>query len=364
MAIGRCRQAKNFQTMKSEMSARSKSASSRARVSTRLIGVSLILAVLPLIFSASAQVTVKTLGGGPVVVGGPAYGFVNGPTLQESQFDNPFGCALDSAGNLFIADRDNGQIRKLNIVADKASTYLSGLNLPVAVAIDAANNLYVASQGDGTIRKFDSFGNPIATVSGLSAPTAIALDGSTNIYVTELGGAVKRISPTGNVTPLANGFNQPRGVAVMDSGAIAVSENHAIRLIDPITLNLSYLAGSNAPGFTNGPGLLARFNQPHQLAKAPNGSLVVADRMNHRVRVVTTNGITTTLYGIEPDAWASDYPGWEDGSVEFAEAREPVGVTIAKDGTVYSTEVFYHLIRKITGAGLSATISGGPGGPG
>jgi hypothetical protein len=165
--------------MKSEMSASSKSASSRARVSTRLIGLSLMLALLPLISSASAQVTVKTLGGGPVVVNGPAYGFVNGPTLQESQFDNPFGCALDSAGNLFVADRDNGQVRKLDIASDKASTYLSGLNLPVAVAIDAANNLYVASQGEGTIRKFDSFGNPTATVSGLSAPTAIALDGST-----------------------------------------------------------------------------------------------------------------------------------------------------------------------------------------
>jgi sugar lactone lactonase YvrE len=113
---------------------------------------------------------------------------------------------------------------EIDIAADKATTYLSGLNLPVAVAIDAANNLYVVSEGEGTIRKFDSFGNPIATVSGLSAPTAIALDGTTNIYVTELGGAVKRISPAGNVTSLVNGFNQPRGVAVMDSGAIAVSE--------------------------------------------------------------------------------------------------------------------------------------------
>src|SRR5437867_11999440 len=99
-------------------------------------------------------------------MGGPASGFVNGHTLQESQFNSPCRCILDSAGNLYVADRDNGKVRKLDIAGDRAHTYLTGLNRPVSVALDNANNLYVADQGDGTIRKFDSFGNEIATFSG------------------------------------------------------------------------------------------------------------------------------------------------------------------------------------------------------
>ena len=192
--------------------------------------------------------------------------------------------------------------------------------------------------------------------------TAITLDGLTNIYVTELAGNVKRVSPAGAVTVVKTGLAEPRGIAILDSGAIAVSENHAIRLIDPLTQNLTYLSGASTPGFTNGPPDLAKFNTPHQIAKAPNGSLVVADRLNHRVRLVDTNGITTTIYGIKPEEWVSDYPGWEDGSDEFAEAREPVGVTVGRDGTVYATEIVYHLVRSATGTDLDA--GGGAGGNG
>jgi hypothetical protein len=315
--------------------------------------------------SLSAQVSVETLGGGPITPGGPANGFANGNSMDESQFNSPYGCALDSAENLYIADRDNGVIRKLNFGTDRVSTYLTGFNQPVALVFDPGNTLYVASQGDGTVRKFDRFGNPIAVFGGFTGLTAITLDGQTNVFVTEISGTVKRISPAGAVTVIKTGLAQARGIAIMNDGSIAVSEDHAIRLINPITQDITFLSGASTPGFTNGPAELAKFNTPHHIAKAPNGTLVVADRLNHRVRLVDTNGITTTLYGVRPEEWISDFAGWEDGDVEFAEAREPIGVAVGSDGKVYTTEVFYHLVRAASGAGLdSAGGNGGNGGNG
>jgi sugar lactone lactonase YvrE len=323
------------------------------------------------LFAAAAlgQVQVLTLGGGPSQ-GNPNYaGFVNGSTFAVAQYNGPQGLARDSIGNLYIADRKNNAVRKITEPANDensiTSTFAGGLDQPVGVAIDASDHIYVLTRGDGRIRKYDKFGNLLATISNLlTLPQAIALDASSNFYVAEHGGLVKRITPSGSVSVLAGGFNQPQGIAVLRDGSIAVSDtgNHRIRVIHP-DLTVSTLAGGTA-GFTDGTGSAARFFAPHQIATAPNGALVVADRYNHRVRLVTTNGTTTTLYGVDPAQWVpSDFTGWWDGSVELAEAREPVGITVAPNGTVYTTEVFYHILRQVTGAGLSAPPGGGdPGG--
>jgi hypothetical protein len=309
------------------------------------LGLALGLAILPGV--AHAQVIVKTLGGGPIIDGGPAYGYLDGAALQESQFNMPCGLALDAAGLLYVADRDNGAVRKLNLQSDHVTTLIRGLKQPVALAFGRDDTLYVANYGDGTVRKFDLFGNPLAIYSGLSKPTALDVTGDI-VYVTELTGALKRISPEGEITTVTTGFLEPRGLAVLDDNTLAISENHAIRRLNLVTLKADYLAGTNTPGLINGASSLARFNQPHHIARAPNGDLVVADRMNHCVRTVDAIGTTITLYGVPSNLWGSPYPGWWDGDAVAAEAREPVGVAVARDGTVYTTEVFYHLVRRVT----------------
>lgn len=316
----------------------------------------LALGLAGLLPNAHAQVTVKTLGGGPIILDGPANGFVDGATLQESQFSTPSGLALDAAGLLYVADRDNGAVRQLDVQADAVTTLITGLHQPVALAFGEEDVLYVASQGDGTVRKFDHFGNLLNTYTGFTQPTALGVDGAT-VYVTELGGALKRISPEGAITIVTTGFTQPRGLAVLDSTTLAVSENHAIRRLNLETLRADYLAGTNAPGLTNGAGYLARFNQPHQIARAPNGGLVVADRLNQCVRAVDASGTTRTLYGVRSNQWSSPFPGWQDGDVKTAEASEPVGVAVGRDGTVYTTEVFYHLIREVTSSVTDTNIT-------
>jgi hypothetical protein len=321
------------------------------------------------------QVTVKTLGGGPLKIGGPSNGYVDGPTLQQSQFNYPIVSAIDPDGFLYVADRDNGVIRKLDVPGDRSTTYLPNTTTytdkfaePVAIVFDRGTNLYVLNQGDGTVRKFDRFANLLNTFVGLNSPTAFALDTATNLYVTELGGAVKRITPTGLITTLRSGFVEPSGIAIISNLFAAITENHAVRLLNlanPTIVTL--VAGSSSAGFRDGPGELARFDTPEHIAVAPSGILVVADHFNHRVRLVDLNGTVSTLYGIDQSRWASDYPGWEDsppgGGVDFVEAREPVGVTVARDGTIYTSEVFYHIIRRATASSLTAPPGGvAPGG--
>jgi len=328
-------------------------------------GIALAACLAFLASGASGQVVVTTLGGGPVTPGGPAAGFRDGDTLQNSQFNFPAGCALDPAGNLYIADQNNHAIRKLTLAANRCVTIITNLNAPAAIVVDAATNLYVADQGSGRVIEFDRFAFPVFTWSGLPGLTAIALDAQTNLYVTQLNGAVSELSPGVSAPRLiTSGLNQPQGIAVLDSGLLAVSDtgNHYLRVIDPATGATLHFIGSTtnaAGGFLDGPAERAKFNQPHKLARAPNGSLVVADRLNHRVRLVGLDNIVTTIYGIDPSDWASNFPGWEDGDAQFAEAREPVGVAVGADGTVYATEVYYDLVRQATGAGIGPTGSTG-----
>ncbi|HVY68589.1 MAG TPA: chitobiase/beta-hexosaminidase C-terminal domain-containing protein, partial [Verrucomicrobiae bacterium] len=354
--------------MKTEKTAREGSAGGRAPVSGGRLAAGLgLLLALVLAPSATAQTDVQTIGGGPRVLGGPANGYWDGEPIQDSQFNFPAGITVTPSSDLLIADRDNGRIRLLSFSANRVFTDLIGLNMPVDVTLDGATNMYVLNQGDGTVFKYNLFGNRAnPTITGLVNPTAFALDLTTNLYVTELGGAVKKITPAGVVTTLRTDLNQPQGIEVMNNGLLAVSDtgNHAIRLINSTNGSMTLLTGGNGPGFTDGFAFEAKLNSPQGLAKSGSGLLVVADTGNNRVRLVTTNGIVTTIYGTNSTAWASDYPGWEDGDPTVAESRAPVGVAVAPGGTVYVTEDYYHLIRQVTGSPVSGNGGNGNGGNG
>ncbi len=335
--------------------------------------------------SVSAQPAVETLGGGPSQSSPPYWGFMNGDTKVSAQFHSPWGLATDSTGNLlFVADRDNNVVRKLNLPGNLTSTFASSstnkLNQPVGVAVDGAGSVYVLNRGNGnngTLLKFSAAGSFVSTnATGLANATALAIDGITNLFVTVNGNTVIRVTPSKVVTTIATLTNagvQLQGIAVLDGGTLAVSDsgNHGLWLIDPFTGNWWPLAGFNGAGDMFGPGDEAQFNQPAGLATAGDGYLVVADRGNHRVKVVDTwFGDVTKLYGVSSSLWYTGtgaYPGWWDATVSALEseavgseeAREPVAVVVAPGGEVYATEVYYHLIRKVTDSGLP--VPGSPG---
>src|SRR5690348_15815033 len=137
---------------------------SRLRASGAILFSGLVLATAQL----GAFPVVSTLGGGPAP-GHPSYfGFITGDTAAVAQFHTPVGIAADFAGTLlYVADRDNNAIRRLDLVAGQTITFATfGMNKPVGVAVDGAGNVFVLNQGNGSngsVEEFNSFGNFLGT---------------------------------------------------------------------------------------------------------------------------------------------------------------------------------------------------------
>jgi hypothetical protein len=313
---------------------------------------------------------------------------VDGPTTAFSQFRLPLGGTLDPAGNLLLADSGNGAVRYLDFEADYTSTAIPGLAAPVALTYDAGGSLYVLDQGAGELLRYDRYDSlyqfPERVLTGLPSPTAMSMDADTNLYLVTMGGDLRwyDLSFTNNVTKtlsalLAVPLKEPRGVAVVSKDLVAVSDAGAnrVRFLKRSDGSPVLDVGTGTAGFRNGLADVAMFNQPWQIAAWTNGTLVVADRMNHRVRLVRRDGVVTTLYGVDPSLWEGPclscnpvlLPGLFDGrngEAKSAEAREPVGVTITREGVVYTTEAFYHVVRKVTGVTFPSSGGGGGGGGG
>jgi hypothetical protein len=301
---------------------------------------------------------------------------VDGDTAAAALFNTPVGLALDSSGNfLYVADRGNNAIRTLNFSGNLTFTFATyGVDQPVGVALDKAGNVYVLNHGngaDGTVLEFDVFGNFMGTLaSGLHDANGLVVDGLGNIYVTVNGNAVLLIGPDGTTTTLATisaASIELRGITIMNNGFLAVADSagNGIWLIDPSTSTVSQLTGFNGAGDHFGTKAFAKFNQPVGVAATGGGMVVVTDSSNNRVKVVDSAGTVTNLYGVDSSFWvtgAGTYPGWADGPVcagdlnynafGCVESRLPTGVIFAPDGTVYTTEDYYHLIRKVTSTGL------------
>jgi len=350
-----------------------------------VVGAALLL--FGSIANLRAMPVVETLTDIPYLTYPNYYGFTNGNTLY-AQFHTPYGIAVDSTGQfLFVADRDNNAIRELKLGLNQTLTFVPNLvaptnllNKPVGVALDAARNVYVLNRGNGNngmVLKFDQYGGLLATnTTALTNAAAIALDRIGNIYVTVRSNTLIRITPSGtktNIATITNANTSLQGIIVKHDGRIAAcdSGNHGIWLIDPTSGAATKLTGFNGAGDYTGlnnqgaTSATAKFNQPYGVAEAGDGSLVVTDYGNHRVKVVQTSGVVTSLYGVSSNFWYGPlnpsqnvFPGWWDGTVAnidtygTVEARLPVGVVFAPDGTVYTTEVYYHVIRKVTSTGL------------
>ncbi|HXC36067.1 MAG TPA: hypothetical protein VNV43_09350, partial [Candidatus Acidoferrales bacterium] len=358
-----------------------------------LCGAALIAALTA--GTLSAAPAVQTLGGGD---SSGHTGYQNGETLF-ALFNTPKGLALDGSGDLFIADYGNNAIRELVDLGGSGNgttlTFATNqIKAPVGVAVDASDNLYILNRGstfafstNGSIVEYDMYGILIATnATHLTNAAAIALDSAGNIYVTERTNLVVRVTATTNITvatvTASNAMLQ--GIAALPSGFLAVCDSgrNGIYTINPnlVGNNWTTNAGFNGPGDGTGPNnvgvpnSMAKFLNPYGVAAAGDGTLIVSDFGNDRVKVITAAGITTNFYGVSSNDWVSEapplqYPGWVDGTVSEPDAlagvagRGQAGVLLSPDGgTVYTTEDFYHLIRRTTGTSF-ATFTVAPGAP-
>ncbi|MGA2028681.1 MAG: hypothetical protein ABSG87_01220, partial [Verrucomicrobiota bacterium] len=354
---------------------------------SRIFGLthkSIAVATACLLFTAAnlvAQVVVDTLSGGPSEADPYSYfGYSDGDTASEAQFHTPSGIVADSSGNyLLVADRDNNAIRILDLSAGQTETLYVGntnsINKPVGVALDTSDDVFVLNEGNGnngTVVEIDNFGDVIATnISGLTNAGGIALDDVGNIYVTA-GNSLFHIAGT-TITPvvtITNAGAALQGLVVKqenpNNGLIAVCDSgrNGVLLVNPTSGVVTTNAGFHGAGdFPDGTDLAsaanAKFNQPMSVAEVGDGSLIVTDYGNGRVKVVrASDGAVTNLYAVTPNDWTAPYPGWVDGTVMVPDtlggvaARLPFGVAFSPDGTVYVTEDYYHIIRKVTGGGF------------
>lgn len=343
-----------------------------------------LAALLCLTSGLHAQVTVRTLGGGHADAYGVPYGYVDGRTLEDAMFHTPMSPVIGPDGNLWVADRGNRAIRKLLLTSGQTRTVLTNLNQPVGLVTGRDHTFYVLTAGDGALRQYDTNLNLLATLTtALNSPNALAVDSATNFYVAQANGTIVRVTHANpNPVVIGTGLNNPKGIAATRFGLLAVSDsgNHVIKLFDPAAAPSTgtILSGTGVAGFNNGPAGLAQFNAPEGIAEGPNGALVVADRLNHRVRLVGTNGYVSTLYGVPPANWLRCYTGcgwnglniwegWADGPYDptdpwaiFPASREPAGIVIVGGTKAYATELGYHIVREVTG--LNLTAGGGGGG--
>ncbi len=341
--------------------------------------------------SLFAQPVVKTLGGGAV----SGYSGYRDTNTLYALFHTPMGITVSQDGQtLFVADRDNNAVRLLTDFGDANNGYTftfttNFLSKPDGVVLDSSGNVYVLNRGttnnatatNGTVLEFDTYGFFVATnASHLTNAQGITIDTLGDLYVTERSNLVVRItnSIVTTVAVVTNAGASLQGIAYMPNGSLAVcdSSRNGIYNINPVTGLVTTNAGFNGAGDGTGinneglPSWAAKFFQPMGVASAGDGTLIVDDFGNDRVKVITTSGIVTNFYGVSSNDWTSPFSGWVDGTVAVPDepggvaSRCPQGVALSPDGTtVYTTEDYYDLIRKVTGQAFTPPPQPVPGVP-
>lgn len=301
----------------------------------------------------------------------------DGPGSAAS-FSSPCGIAVDTSGNLYLADQGAHTIRKITpvgVVTTLAGTaYSSGnadgsgsaarFNWPAGVAVDAGGTVYVADTFNFTIRKISSAG-VVTTVSGSGGgtdtavqfgyPHGLGLDGAGSLYVVNYGDdTIRKLTPAAEVSIVAGQFNKPRGLAVTADGVVYVADtlNNAIRQITTAGA-VSTIAGQLVSfGALDGLGAASRFSAPRGVAIDEAGVLYVVDSTNGTIRKVTSSGVVSTFAGV-----AGEY-GAADGQASVATFRYPTALAINGSGNLFVADTYNQIIRKITAAGEVSTLAG------
>ena len=350
-------------------------------------------------------VTVAGDGNAVLCDGGPA---------TNAQLDSPEAVAVDRWGNLYIADRGNHRVRRVDVAGvittsagtgeprysgDGGSATNASFRAPSGVAVDSSGNLYIADSPHNRVRKVDAAG-VITTVAGtgqrgysgdggpaasaqLASPVRVAVDGSGNLYIVD-SERVRKVDAAGVITTVAgtgqrgySGDGGPaasaqlgllRGVAVDGSGNLYIADarNHRVRKVDATgAINTVAGTGERRYGGDGGPATSAQLGRPQGVAVDSSGNLYIAANYNRRVRRVDAAGVINTVAGT--GQWGHSGDG---GPATSAQLRSPHGVAVDGLGNLYIADTYSSCVRRVDTAGVITTVAGtgewgysGDGGP-
>ena len=327
-----------------------------------------------------------------------------GPAVEAS-FRVPAGLVFDGEGNLYIADRENHRVRKVDTngnISTFAGTGQGGfsgdgglaikarLNLPSGLAADEEGNLYVSDRSNDRIRVIDKKG-VIRTYAGtgvagfqgdagpalkaqLDKPFGIALDKKENLYIADRNNnRVRKVSPEGIITTVAGdgGFffmgdngpayrasvAAPTGVAVDKEGNLYIADrnNNRIRVVDRLGM-IRTVAGTGQQDY-NGDSEVARETNlylPFGLTVDSNNNILVIDRSHYRIRRIDPkSGKVETVAGNGVKLFAGD-----GGPAAGATLSFPHGMCVDEEDNLIFSDKGHYRIRKITADGVISTIGG------
>jgi len=344
---------------------------------------------------AALPPTIATVAGGTIT---------DEVSATNANLFNPYGSAVDACGNLFIADANNHRIRKVGTngvittaAGDGAAGYYgdggpatsASLYFPEGVAVDAAGNLFIADTDNGRIRKvatnglittvagdggygFSGDGGP-ATSASLDDPEGVAVDAAGNLFIADTdNGRIRKVATNGLITTVAGdggyGYSgdsgpatnaslyYPRGVAVDAWGNLFIADTDNVRIRKVATNGLiTTVAGDGGYGYSGngGPATSASLYYPAGVTVDAAGNLFIADTDNVRIRKVAANGLITTVAGDGGYGYSGD-----GGAATSASLYYPAGVTVDAAGNLFIADTDNMRIRKVGTNGLITTVAG------
>lgn len=313
----------------------------------------------------------------------------------------PQGIVLDAAGNLYLSDTGNNRIRRVDVQSGAITTVAgngiqgfsgdgglataASIGSPAGLAMDGAGDLYLADVQNSVIRRVDALTHTISTIAGtpqtsgysgdggaatqaqLSLPRGISIENDGNLLIADTGNnSIRRLdASTGIISTIAGdgtagytGDGQLAGTARLSGPSatlslsdgsllIADTDNNRIRRIDASGV-INTVVGTGAQGFTgdNGSAVQATLHRPIGLTIDPVGNLYIADSGNNRVRVVdATSGNISTLVGTDSEGFTGD-----GGPANLASLYGPFDVRFTQSGDLYLTDMFHMRVRRVSGS--------------